>query len=656
MATFSVPVAFSAKRAEDFLAANNTYYLFVADHRSANSTVADETLSNFDVYYSPWRQMIEGKLVTQKLPAIRNIPYTFGKVFDQYDDQAVAISGHAIVNAGSYSHIFKCLYNNNGANSTIQPDFSQIVGSNTILYQTSDGYRWKYMTSVDSSTVATFATADYFPIVANSVVEQAAIPGSINTILINNPGKGYDNYVSGTFQPNDIKVSSVSTLYQLSNSAIKTANGFYTGCILLITNGTGTGQFARINDYVSSNTGNYANLDAAFVVTPTNGSKFEIYPECRLTSDGTQVINCVARALVNSVASNTVSSIEILNPGQGYFSPANCSIIANSVVGIRAAANVRAVFPPRNGHGANSALELAATTVIVAGTLSNSEGGLIPSTNSFRQIGILRNPKFANVNITLTGGSGLFTTNETVLFLTSSVQSVNASCNISNSVVTGDARSLFSTIFSNGQTVLLSNGTFSFVANVASITNNTSLVLSSNATITSANLSISKTTLIDTANVITSVSAANVFVSGLMGANVSNSQMYGKLSGAFGTVSTTSRNSVTKGFETFVQTYKYNVAPLAGAFANDEYVLQGNNSGQVHSYSNNYLYVTNQTKPFTTTGGNITGNTSGAVATITQAFSPELIPGSGSLIYVENMAPVERQPNENEAFQILFNF
>jgi hypothetical protein len=658
MTAFVVPVEFSVKRAQEFLTSNNSYYFFVGDHRSANTVVADETKSTSDTYYYPWQQMIEGKKISQMSLAIKNSPSVFGKAYDQYDDRnfdPTSASFYAITNSGSFSHVFKCLYNNHGANSTVQPDFFQVVGANSVLYQTSDGYRWKYMYSVDSATITTFGTNDYFPLVANTIVEGAAIPGSINTIVVNDPGKGYDNYVTGTFSPTDIRVSSVPTLYQISNSNIKTANGFYTGCVLLITNGTGVGQYARVNDYVSTNTGNYANLDSVFAVTPTNGSRFEIYPECRVVSDSTQTVNCVARALVNALASNTVSSIEILNPGAGYF-VANCSVVANSVVGIRAAANTRVVLPPRNGHGANSAVELAASTVMVSASLANSEGGLIPATNTFRQIGIVRNPKFANVNLTISSGSGLFTTGETALFLTSVLQSTNASANVSNTTITGDTRSLYSSRFSNGQMILVSNGTVSFASNIVSITNNSVMTISSFSPITSGNLTISSTKIIDQANVITSVSSANVYVSGLTGANISSTLMYGKLSGAFGNVSSISRNSVVKGFETFVQTYKYSVAILAGVFAPDEYVYQGNNFGQVHSFANNKLYVSNLTKPFAPTAGNITGNTSGAVATITEAFSPELTNGSGSLIYIENVASVERQPNETETFQIAYNF
>jgi hypothetical protein len=54
-----------------------------------------------------------------------------------YDDQDQYLNlknFYSIVKASSFYHIYKCLDNNGNTASTITPDISHIVGSNTDLY------------------------------------------------------------------------------------------------------------------------------------------------------------------------------------------------------------------------------------------------------------------------------------------------------------------------------------------------------------------------------------------------------------------------------------------------------------------------------------------------------------------------------------------
>ena len=147
MAKALIPKTQNIKLAELFLndvITSNNYYVYVGRYAPATNTelidcdknIADETYNN----------MIQAKIINNANLVIRNIPYSVGTTYDIYEDDVDLTTKdfYAIVNATSYYHIFKCLDNNHGANSTVEPLISDITGSNTQSYQTSDGYVWKY--------------------------------------------------------------------------------------------------------------------------------------------------------------------------------------------------------------------------------------------------------------------------------------------------------------------------------------------------------------------------------------------------------------------------------------------------------------------------------------------------------------------------------
>lgn len=658
--TFSVTKTLSVYRAKQALDStlDGLHYLFYGDHRPSTNTTAAPVFENVDdLYYTPWQQMIGGKQITTAALGVENIPYTFGFAYDRFDDQVELknLSWYAIVNAGSYSHVFACLDNNSGANSTIQPDFTAASTAQNFTYKTSDGYMWMYLCSSSASLVANLATSNSFPIVANSTVQAAAVDGSIQVISVDYAGKRYDNYSSGTFQAEDIKVDAISTMYRLSNSTIRSVGGFYSGCVLLITGGTGTGQYATVRDFIVTANGSYANIDSVFPITPINGSTWELMPGVALTADSTQTVNVVARAVVNSMASNSISRVEVLNPGAGYRAGTTAKVIANTVVGVTTPAQIRPIMSPRGGHGFDPYVVLGATTLLVGANMSNKGAGdRIPTTNTYRSIGLMRAPTFANVQLTLSSANGFFTAGEPVSFLQPKFAAANATVNATSTVVTGDTR-----VFSNGDPILaIDVSGMAFLATVNTVTNSTSLTLTTNSSFNSTALAtLYKPQIISNAFCLNAPAASNVFVSNVSATAQTGMMIYGTLSKATGSITTITRNDVVQAFDSFTQLYKYKITGLGGSFSQNEYVLQGNNQALVHSVSNGFLYVSNMTAPFSPTGGNLTGNTSGAIATVIGTYSPEVEFGSAMIDYVENLSEtVTWSANSTASFIIPFAF
>jgi len=97
----------------------------------------------------------------------------------------------------SYDQVYKCLYNNNGAVSTVMPQISLAGDLPTDPYiQTSDGYKWKYMYTIPSGYKQKFFTNKWMPVVTDLTVESSSVPGRIDIIQVLNTGNGYNENVS----------------------------------------------------------------------------------------------------------------------------------------------------------------------------------------------------------------------------------------------------------------------------------------------------------------------------------------------------------------------------------------------------------------------------------------------------------------------------
>lgn len=92
----------------------------------------------------------------------------------------------------SKDQVFKCLDNNSNANSVIEPEIS--LTTTTLeepFFETSDGYKWKYLYTVYPSLKLKFLTSNWMPVFANDFVKNKALSRSIDIVNIVNPGSGY---------------------------------------------------------------------------------------------------------------------------------------------------------------------------------------------------------------------------------------------------------------------------------------------------------------------------------------------------------------------------------------------------------------------------------------------------------------------------------
>lgn len=170
----------------------------------------------------------------------------------------------------SKDQVFKCLFNNSNAVSTVEPETSisgQLPGSAFIT--TSDGYKWKYMYTIPSGLKRKFFTSDYMPVHTENITVSNAVDGRIDIVKIINGGSGYYNGLTTTnYSPssNIVKVVGDGTEAQIT---LNITDGVVTG-VNILNGGRGySNANITISDPLQVFTGTPATLQA--VISPKGG-------------------------------------------------------------------------------------------------------------------------------------------------------------------------------------------------------------------------------------------------------------------------------------------------------------------------------------------------------------------------------------------------
>ena len=211
-----------------------------------------------------FKDIIAAKLITSSdiSPVIPRIDWDSGTVYDYYQDteNMLAVDSDNIVISQFYvrnrfDQIFKCLWNNNGSQSTVEPQFLPGTFDSSFLVKTADGYKWKFMYSLDAGLKQKFFDADWMPVpigTAPNPVATFAAEGSIDVINITTVGRGYTTggatitingdgqFANGTPVINaagylyDVTMANTGTGYTYAEAVINILPGFSTPNVVAI--------------------------------------------------------------------------------------------------------------------------------------------------------------------------------------------------------------------------------------------------------------------------------------------------------------------------------------------------------------------------------------------------------------------------------------
>ena len=444
------------------IAANTiVLYAFASNpvgHTGNTSTITRDDYST--LFFSSW-QMLFGKRIanTDIQVMIRNTPWTANTIYTRYDNTSNTLydSNFYVVchpgTEGGYD-IYKCIDNANGAPSTVKPDVIQPT-----TFQKSDGYMWRYITTISGADYTKFATDQYIPVYANSVIQTGSLNyNGVDVVVISNTGNGYIAYANGIIQ----SVVNSTVIEISSGSSVE--NNFYTrNGIYISDNISATAELLVINSYAVNSTGNWVYLNAP---ANTNNiiagrTQYLISPYVSFETDAT--FKPVAYSIINTFA-YSVEQIVVVDSGYGI-TWANVVLQSNTSYG--SGANLYAIVPPPGGHGYQPKRELDTIGFGISFSFANTENDKIVTQTKYDKIGILKNPYVLNSNTTKGGlftntvfsqvlranvsSSPVFANGDTIVGLTSNARGIVVFSNSTSLYLTGDK------YFQTGETVRSSN-------------------------------------------------------------------------------------------------------------------------------------------------------------------------------------------------------
>ena len=676
--------------------ANSIYYVYLGKHTAFTDDNNPPTANNSEEssFYDQYRNMIYGKHISPSDVShmIDRNNWTSGRVYTQYDHREGDLQNkefHAVVQEANNNYsVFKCLFNNNGGESTDSPTKTETAANDDLYITTADKYQWKYMYELTEAEFNKFATTDKIPLKIDTEVTGNAVSGAIDIVDVNSGGSRYnavangvikdaavggnnlileieslvsanvtidqtDANNSGTFTveqlqlfdeigstaqantsnnvANGIIVSANSTVLkvvdvagdffgQTSNVVIKGASSgatakissvlsdtssissntdFYKKSMFFIADGTGKGQAREIEEYIVTGSARRVLVKSAFTTQPDTTSRFEISPKVTITGDGS---GAEARAVVNTV-NFSVDTIEVTNRGSGY-TFASAVVVGNTGI-VNATgntetannANVTPIIGPPGGHGSDPINELYADTVGVSVDFIDDEGGNLPAVNDFRTVGIVKDPLFANVVLTMntsTSNSGTsFTAGEQI------TQDSNATHGGASGFITARASGTLNLTNVYGQFVT----GLRFTGGSSSVTGNVHSVKTSDK----------------------STSNASTFDQRLRLTGFANQ------TGAAFTID----------------------EALSQETTDATAVLHHINTDSVAAVTNvkgNFL-ASDSTQTY-----EVSGATSGQRFKFTGKAGPDLVENSGEILYVENITPITRDDDQTEKVKVMIKF
>ncbi len=272
-------------------AAANVYYLGIGRPQAfATSTRPDARTDNEGTDASPltpvdsigdefyhFDDMLAAKKVTSSDVSIviprRN--WTTGTVYDYYrHDYGNRVTGGTstqTANSGATNlfdatfyvmsstfNVYKCLDNNSGANSTVEP-----TGTSSSILTTGDGYKWKYMYTLSATQQSNFLSTDFMAVATNSTVSSAAVDGAVNIVKIKTAGSGGTN---GTHASVPIRGDGSGGVCSV------TVSGGAVTAVTVTTPGTGyTFGYIRNSDIVSAGATSLSGSELDVIIEPKGG-------------------------------------------------------------------------------------------------------------------------------------------------------------------------------------------------------------------------------------------------------------------------------------------------------------------------------------------------------------------------------------------------
>lgn len=409
-----------------------TKYLFVGDDVSVNSEVRKVLLINSDTsilvnanftYVAAGKQL---SIIANNRTLVANSANFVGNVFSGNtilvgsdlrevvtvrSDKVIAVNSNLTIGLSnttllrvdntypvyansfyvrnSRDQVFKCLFNNSKANSTVEPtiDIDGQLPENPFI-QTGDGYKWKYLYTIPPGLKQKFFNESWMPVANDNSVVAASTIGRLDIINVLWGGSGH----LGGGNSNTARILSVTnTDGANANLIARVSNGVIQGVTII--NGGNNYTLGTITITDTDKLGNTTlagTINVSGTTVSGNLSNTTYFLGNVFTND-ILTVNNESRNVVTVVDNTTLTVNTAFTYG------------ANTVIGTvrRSNAVFDIEFAPHEGHGHYPAEELGAHSLMITVELDGDENSTLPVTDvtntfDFNQISIVSNPTIAN--------------------------------------------------------------------------------------------------------------------------------------------------------------------------------------------------------------------------------------------------------------------
>jgi hypothetical protein len=240
-----------------------TVYCFLAQVDAwENELIPPSPLQTQSYLKNVFKGMFVAKKVTTNdmSPVIKRVNWTANTVYDYYQDNVdmfeKAEDGSLVKNfyvKNRFDQVFKCLWNGDESQSTVEPYFEPGTYNVNQLFQGADNYKWKYIYSITSGNKLKFMDENWMPVPAGNTVPNPVSTlsgiGSIDVINVTNGGSGYDEAnavitVSIVGDGRNASANAIVSSGEITDILIANTGSNYTYANVIITSAIGTNATA----------------------------------------------------------------------------------------------------------------------------------------------------------------------------------------------------------------------------------------------------------------------------------------------------------------------------------------------------------------------------------------------------------------------------
>jgi len=337
-----------------------------------------------------------------------------GTVYDAFDDIADIETLNVLVTIrnteGEYL-VFKCIENNNGSPSTVSPQtvIEQFATANYQSVETEDKYIWHYMFTVNADESDIYKTVDSLPLppVYGDVNVIANAKENISQIIVESTPIGqFNQYLfgeaTGIANSSSVLVKSSSISQDITTLVLgitdKVGRSLYQDLdaykYMYFRSATGSTQ-GKLYQVISS-TANDATKEITVQVRTndviSSSGSGQLVPKIEVSSSTLSGTRARAYGIIDQFG--TLTRVAFETKGTEY-KFASAQVIYPKSLSTPGITTLRTVISPKGGHGSNPIDEMAMSRLtIVTDFIGQSVN--IPDSNTYTQVGLLKNPTFTD--------------------------------------------------------------------------------------------------------------------------------------------------------------------------------------------------------------------------------------------------------------------